>query len=203
MCKLREAQQNAKFKEGALIEQELQGVREPWAKNLIQLYRLTSLEREQARLQGERGQLIAEAKGKIAEIELQVLQVDHEFSSEVANELRETDSKIGEYVERKVTAQDQLKRTDIRAPQAGVVFQSTANTVARIAADTTNDQRTGQSYYVVRISMTAEEIDRLRDSVKLTPGMPVEAFIQTGERTMLSYLVKPLHDQLMRSFREK
>jgi HlyD family secretion protein len=85
MCKLREAQQNAKFKEGALIEQELQGVREPWAKNLIQLNRLTSLEREQARLQGERGQLIAEAKGKIAEIELQVLQVDHEFSSEVAN----------------------------------------------------------------------------------------------------------------------
>ena len=102
-----------------------------------------------------------------------------------------------------MTAQDQLKRTDIRAPQDGVVFQSTANTVARIAADTTNDQRTGQSYYVVRISMTAEEIDRLRDSVKLTPGMPVEAFIQTGERTMLSYLVKPLHDQLMRSFREK
>jgi HlyD family secretion protein len=39
--------------------------------------------------------------------------------------------------------------------------------------------------------------------VKLTPGMPVEAFIQTGNRTMLSYLVKPLHDQLKRAFREK
>ena len=39
--------------------------------------------------------------------------------------------------------------------------------------------------------------------VKLTPGMPVEAFIETGERTMLSYLVKPLRDQLMRAFREK
>ena len=33
--------------------------------------------------------------------------------------------------------------------------------------------------------------------------MPVEAYIETGERTMLSYLLKPLHDQLMRSFREK
>jgi HlyD family secretion protein len=74
--------------------------------------------------------------------------------------------------------------------------------VVRIAADTTTDQRTGQSYYLVRISMTADEIKRLGD-VKLMPGMPVEAFIQTGERTMLSYLVKPLHDQLMRSFREK
>jgi HlyD family secretion protein len=50
--------------------------------------------------------------------------------------------------------------------------------------------------------MTTDELSRLGE-VKLTPGMPVEAFIQTGERTMLSYLIKPLHDQLMRSFREK
>ena len=74
----------------------------------------------------------AEAKGKIAETELQILQVDQEFSSDVAKELRETDSKIGEYVERKVTAEDQLKRTDIRAPQDGIVFQSTANTVGGV-----------------------------------------------------------------------
>ncbi len=258
------AQQDAKSKEMALIEQELQGVRDLWAKNLIQLTRLTSLEREEARLQGERGQLVAaaaEAKGKIVETELQILQVDQDFTSDVAKQLRETDSKIGEYVERKVTAEDQLKRTDIRAPQDGIVFQSTANTVGgvitagepimlivpetdtllaevkvnprdidqvqfgqpvllrfsafsvrttpeingavvRIAADTTTDQRTGQSYYLVRISMTANEIKRLGD-VKLTPGMPVEAFIQTGERTLMSYLVKPMRDQLMRSFREK
>jgi HlyD family secretion protein len=258
------AQQDAKTKEMSLIDQELEGVRDLWAKNLVQLNRLTSLEREEARLQGERGQLIAsaaEAKGKIAETELQILQVDQEFTRDVAKELRETDSKIGEYVERKVTAEDQLKRTDIRAPQDGVVFQSTANTVGgvitagdaamlivpetdtllveakveprdidqvqygqpvvlrfsafnmrttpeingtvvRVGADTSTDQRTGQSYYLVRISMTADEIKRLGD-VKLTPGMPVEAFIQTGERTMISYLVKPLRDQLMRAFREK
>ena len=76
-------------------------------KNLVPLNRLTSLERDEARIQGERGQLIAsaaEAKGKIAEIQLQILQVDQELSSDVAKELRETDSKIGEYVERKVTA---------------------------------------------------------------------------------------------------
>jgi SAM-dependent methyltransferase len=75
-------------------------------------------------------------------------------------------------------------------------------TVVRTGADTTTDQRTGQSYYLVRIAMTADELSRLGD-IKLTPGMPVEAFIQTGERTLLSYLVKPMHDQLMRSFREK
>jgi membrane fusion protein, type I secretion system len=258
------AQQDAKAKEMALIQQELAGVRDLWQKNLVQLNRLTSLEREEARLQGERGQLIAsaaETKGKITETQLQIIQVDQDLSSDVAKELRETDSKIGEYVERKVTAEDQLKRTDIRAPQDGVVFQSTANTVggvitagdpimlivpqsdnlmvevkidpkdidqvafgqrvvlrfssfnqrttpelngtvSRIAADTTSDQRTGQSYYLVRIAITDNELHRLGD-VKLTPGMPVEAFIQTDERTMVSYLIKPLHDQLMRAFREK
>jgi HlyD family secretion protein len=258
------AQQDAKNKETKLIEQELAGVRELWQKNLVQLNRLTSLERDAAKIEGERGQLIAaaaEAKGKITETELQIIQIDQDLSSDVAKELRETDGKIGEFVERKVTAQDQLKRIDIRAPQDGIVFQSTANTVggvvtagdpimlivpesdqlmievkvepkdidqvqfgqavvlrfsafnlrttpeingtvSRIAADTSTDQRTGQTYYTVRIAITPEQIARLGD-VKLTPGMPVEAFIQTGERTMLTYLVKPLHDQLMRSFREK
>jgi HlyD family secretion protein len=258
------AQQDAKAKEVDLIEKELTGVRDLFQKNLVPLTRLTSLEREEAQLQGERGQLVAsaaEAKGKIAETQLQILQVDQDFASDVAKQLSEVDSKIGEYVERKITAEDQLKRTDIRAPQDGVVFQSTANTVggvvtagdpimmivpasddlqvevkvepkdidlvalgqpvvlrfsafnqrttpelngtvARVGADTSTDQRTGQSYYLVRIAMTADEIKRLGD-VKLTPGMPVEAFIQTGERTLVSYLVKPLHDQLLRSMREK
>ncbi|HEX4238598.1 MAG TPA: HlyD family type I secretion periplasmic adaptor subunit [Xanthobacteraceae bacterium] len=258
------AQQSAKDKGIALTEQELQGVRDLWQKNLVQLNRLTSLQRDEARLEGERGQIIAQAaevKGKIAEIQLQIIQVDQDLSSDVAKELREIDSKIGEYVERKITAEDQLKRTDIRAPQDGTVFQSTANTVggviaagdpimlivpesdnltvevrvdpkdidqiqlgqivvlrftsfnvrttpeidgtvSRIAADTSTDQRTGQSYYLVRIAMPVQELKRLGD-VKLTPGMPVEAFVQTGDRTMLSYLIKPLHDQLMRAFREK
>ena len=50
--------------------------------------------------------------------------------------------------------------------------------------------------------MPPEEIARLGD-VKLIPGMPVEAFVQTGDRTLLSYLVKPLSDQLKRAFRER
>ncbi len=50
--------------------------------------------------------------------------------------------------------------------------------------------------------MPPEEVARL-GGAKLIPGMPVEAFVQTGDRTMLSYLTKPLSDQLMRAFREK
>jgi HlyD family secretion protein len=50
--------------------------------------------------------------------------------------------------------------------------------------------------------MPPQEVARLGE-VKLLPGMPVEAFIQTGERTVLSYLIKPLHDQFTRAFKEK
>jgi HlyD family secretion protein len=50
--------------------------------------------------------------------------------------------------------------------------------------------------------MPPEEVARLGDA-KLIPGMPAEAFVQTGDRTLMSYLIKPLNDQLMRAFREK
>lgn len=258
------AQQAAKAREITLIERELVGVRDLFAKNLVQINRLTQLEREGTRIEGERGQItasIAQAKGKIAELELQILQIDQDLSSEVAKEMRDVDAKLGEFVERKVTAEDQLKRIDIRSPQDGTVFQSNVHTVGgvitagdaimlivpdadnltveakvnpqdidqlkvgqaallrfttfnqrttpeiwgkvtRISADITTDQRTGMSYYTVRIGLPPSEIARLGD-VRLVPGMPVETFVQTGERTVISYLVKPLYDQITRAFREK
>jgi HlyD family secretion protein len=258
------AQEEAKTREIALVEKELVGVRGLFDQQLVQISRLTILERDAARLAGERAQFVAaraQAKGKITETELQIIQIDKDLVSEVSKDLRETNDKIGEFIERKVTAEDQLRRIDIRAPQDGMVLQSTVHTVggvisagdaimlivpqtdslsvearvnpqdidqlmigqktllrlsafnqrttpelsgtvSRVSPDTTTDQRTGQSYYTVRISMPPQEIARLGD-VKLIPGMPVEAFMQTGDRTMLSYLAKPLSDQLMRAFREK
>jgi len=75
-------------------------------------------------------------------------------------------------------------------------------TVTKISADITQDQRTGTSYYSVRIGMSHEEVARLQD-LKLVAGMPVEAFIRTDDRTVMSYLVKPLRDQVMKAFRER
>lgn len=258
------AQEKAKDQEIALVEKELVGVRDLYDKHLVQLSRLTTLERDLARLSGERAQYIAsraQAKGKITETELQIIQIDKDMISDVSKDLRETNDKIGEFVERKVTAEDQLRRVDIRAPQDGMVLQSTVHTVGgvitagdaimlivpqtddlqveakvnpqdidklqvgqktllrlsafnqrttpelngvvtRVSPDVTTDQRTGQSYYTIRISMPPEEVARLGD-VKLIPGMPVEAFVQTGDRTLISYLIKPLSDQLMRAFRER
>jgi membrane fusion protein, type I secretion system len=258
------AQLEAKARETTLINKELEGVRDLYQKNLVPINRVTALERDAARIEGERGQLlasVAQAKGKTSETELQIIQIDQDLSSEVAKDMREVDAKYGEFVERKVTAEDQLKRIDIRAPQDGIVLDSKVHTVGgvitagdtimtivpesdklqveakvnprdidqvqvgqlavlrfdafnsrttpeingtvmRVSADTTTDQRTGQSFYTTRISMTKEEIARLGD-VKLIPGMPVEAFVQTGDRTVLSYLIKPLQDQFVRAFREK
>jgi membrane fusion protein, type I secretion system len=258
------AQQEAKEREIALIHKELEGVRTLWQKNLVDIARLTGLERDAARIEGGRAQLIAsvaQTKGKVTETELQIIQIDQDLSSEVAKDMREVDAKYGEFVERKVTAEDQLKRIDIRAPQDGVVLESKVHTVggvvaagdtimlivpgadnlmveakvnprdidqvqigqpamlrftafnlrttpevngkvAQIAADTITDQRTGQSYYLTRIAIPKKEIAQLGD-IKLIPGMPVEAFVQTGERTVLSYLTKPLRDQFMRAFRQQ
>src|ERR1700731_2360642 len=120
-----QAQEKAKDQEIALVEKELAGVRSLYHQHLVQLSRLTTLERDTARLNGERAQYVAsraQAKGKITETELQIIQVDKDMVSEVSKDLRETNDKIGEFVERKVTAEDQLRRVDIRAPQDGMVL---------------------------------------------------------------------------------
>ncbi|OKO88461.1 hemolysin secretion protein D [Bradyrhizobium sp. NAS80.1] len=259
-----ESQQESKGREIDLVQEELKGVKDLWDKHLIQMARLTSLERDAARLGGERAQLIAsiaQSRGKMAEIRLQIFQVDQDLASDVSKELREIDSKIGENGERKIAAVDQLERIDIRAPQDGIVHELSVHTVGgvvkpgedmmlivpvndtldvevkiqpqdidqlalgqtaglrftafnarttpeidgvvnRIAANTTTDQRTGQSYYSARIGIAPAEIARLGD-VKLVPGMVVESFIKTADRTVLSYLTKPLADQVTRAFRER
>ena len=246
------------------IKKELVGVNDLWTKNLIPYTRVTALEREKERLDGERGQLVAataQAKGKITETELQILQVDQNMRSEVGKDLADIRGKTAELVERKVAAEDMLKRVDIRAPQDGMVHQLTVHTVggvisqgevimlivpeadaldveakiqpqdidqlrlgqaavlrltafnqrttpelngavSRISADVSEDQKTGARYYTIRISVQEGEIARL-DGLNLVPGMPVEAFIQTKSRTVLSYLVRPLLDQIARTFREK
>jgi HlyD family secretion protein len=254
----------AKAREIALIGTELRGVRELYAKNLVPITRVTALERDGARLEGERGQLIASiasARGKIAETKLQILQVDADMRTEVGKDLAEIRGKWSELVEKRVTAEDQLKRMDLRAPQNGVVHQMSVHTVGglvtptepamlivpdadrltvevrvqpqdidsvrqgqaavlrfsafnarttpeiggevtRVSADVTPDPKTGQSYYTARIGLSGAELARLGEA-RLVPGMPVEAHLQIGERTVLSYLVKPLTDQIAKAWRER
>jgi HlyD family secretion protein len=257
-------QVDAKQKEVDFIHQELEGVRTLFQKNLVPMNRLTALERDTARLEGERSQLsgsIAQSKGKMAEIALQIIQVDQDLRTEVGKDLIEAQSKISELAERKTAAVDQLNRIDIRAPQSGRVHQLTVHTVggvispgeqimmivpdadalavevkiaprdieqvyvgqtasmrfaafdqkttpgiegevSMVSAETTQDQRTGTSYYVARVQLSPEQLAKMGDA-KLLPGMPVDVFIKTPGRTALSYLMKPLRDQAERAFKER
>ena len=74
--------------------------------------------------------------------------------------------------------------------------------VSHVSADVSQDQKTAATFYTIHIKLPPDEVARL-EGLRLVPGMPVEAFVQTSPRTVMSYLVRPLHDQLMRAFRER
>ncbi|WP_445500913.1 HlyD family type I secretion periplasmic adaptor subunit [Microvirga sp. G4-2] len=129
------AQQEAKAREAELITEELKGVRDLYQKNLVQLPRLNALERDAASIEGQRGQLIAsvaQAESRIAETSFQIIQIDEQMRAEAMQELREMQSKIAEYTERRVAAEDQLKRIDIRAPSDGYVHQLNVHTIGGV-----------------------------------------------------------------------
>jgi HlyD family secretion protein len=258
------AQETAKANEIRLVNQELEGVRKLWKQNLVPISRVTTLERDAARLEGERAALVAgvaQNRGRIAELELKIHQIDQDLSTEVGKELAEIRAKRSEMIERRVTAEDQLKRIDLVAPQDGRVFQRSVNTVGGVVqageavmlivpeADSlmvearvspheidqlhvgqavvlrlvASNQRTtpelagelvhigadvvsqdekagGEGYFTVRIRLRDGELGRL-EGLQLVAGMPVEAFIQTLPRSVASFLVKPLADQIARAFR--
>jgi HlyD family type I secretion membrane fusion protein len=74
--------------------------------------------------------------------------------------------------------------------------------VAQVSADALHDERTGETYYLARIEADAGQMARL-DGIRLTPGMPVETIIHTGDHTFWTYLVQPLTDSFRRAFREQ
>lgn len=74
--------------------------------------------------------------------------------------------------------------------------------ITKISPTSVIDEKTGQAFYRIVVKITDSEMARLGDK-KLVPGMPVEAFITTEQRTVLSYLIKPLRDQFYHVFREE
>jgi HlyD family secretion protein len=259
-----DAQVESKSKQLELIAGELTGVQDLYDKRLVPLTRLTTLQRESARIEGERGQLtsaIAETKSKIGEAQLQIVRLDQDFRTDVVKELGENQGKEAELVERGVAARDLLERIEIRAPTSGVINQLSAHTiggviragdtimevvpdlddlqiearlqpndidqvrmgqkafvrfsafnqrvtpqldgiVSYVSADTSRDQQSNAPYFTVRVTLPEEQRRRLV-SQQLVSGMPAEVFMQTGSRTMMSYLLKPITDQLQRAFVER
>jgi HlyD family secretion protein len=265
------AQEKAKGRELGFAREELAGLETLEKQHLVSMAKITGSRRSVAQLEGDLAQVVAsaaQARGKIAEIEMQIMQLDQDLKTEVAKELREQQDREAELSERRIAAEDLLKHIDIRAPQSGIVHQLDVHTVGGVVAPgqpimlivpdadrlvveamvapkdidqvklghpaevrfTAFDQRTtpefvakvtrisadlmkeGSStqaqqsaatgYYVTRLELEKGATDEAHN-LKLIPGMPAEVHIKTGERTALSYFIKPLADQFSRAFRER
>jgi HlyD family secretion protein len=268
-----EAQRVARTRELDFAREELAGLETLDNQRLISTTRITESRRGVARLEGDLSQAVAsaaQARGKVSEIELQIIQLDQDLKTEVGKDLRDQQGKAAELTERRVAAKDQLSRIEIRAPQSGIVHQLTVHTVGgvvspsepimmivpdadrlvieakiapqdidqvkvgssaqvrftafnqrttpvleavvtRISADLMQQNLAGQThgtvsagdsaYYVARIEVA--DMSSPAKDLKLIPGMPADVHIKTGDRTALSYFVKPVADQFARAFRER
>lgn len=258
------SQASAKDQEISLMGEELSRVAAMRKKELVTVQRLLSTQRDLTRLEGERGVLtaqIAKARGAISETELQVFGLDQTTQSDANKELREIEARIAELSERRIAAEDMLKRVDLRAPQSGVIHELAVHTIGGVippgetvmsivprdddfaievrispididqvaigqpttlrfsafnqtttpelkgrviqrAEELTKEPQTGNAYYTARVRIDDEE--RVKAAkMKLVSGMPVEGFIETSKRTALSFLMKPVTDQINRAFREE
>jgi HlyD family secretion protein len=245
------------------IDHELRDQRDLLAKGLTQTTRVLALERENARLTGEFGALLAQtaqARGRITEIDIQIIALEAQRREEAISELRDLRSREAELKEQRLSRIEVLSRLDIRAPRAGVILNQTVFTpravirpaepilyivpteaalvvevrfeptqidnvyvgqparlrfsafnqrttpeipgrIRRVSPDATVDQQTGMSYYTAEIAIE-EEGAAMLEGLTLQAGMPVEAFITTGERTPISYLIQPMTDFFARSMTE-
>ena len=255
------AQRDAKDQEVELMTEEFERLEGMRKKDLVPVTRTLAAQRDLTKLKGEWGALVAQiarAQGQISETELQIINVEQTFLTDSSKELREIEARIGELLERRIAADDLLKRIHLRAPQSGVVHDLSVHTVGgvigpsetvmsivpsqdvlsvevrvatsdidqvhvgqkaalrfpafnqrttpevhgtvtRIGADLSKEAQTNSVFFTARISV--DDLDT--SHFKLVPGMPVEVYIATGERTALSYLVRPLTDQVTKAFRER
>lgn len=258
-----EARQVAKIEEVRLVELERGKYLNLFEKGFIDGVKVFNINREWARLLGERGEIdatLARAKLRISDARLQIIAIDETARTEAQRELRQVEAKLSELSDRRIANEDRLARMDIRAPIAGTINELMIFTVggvitpaarlativpqsarlmvevriapndidqvhvgqtarmrfsafnrnttpevsgklAHISPATTKDPVNGQSFYVGEVQIEDAEI--ALGVRRLLPGMPVEVFIATEDRTALSYLLKPLMDHAERVFRER
>lgn len=117
-------------------------------------------------------------------------------------------------VQDKLVIEARVQATDIDSVKIGMetvihlsafksrLMPNISGRVVQLAADITQDPRTGESFYDAKVEADAQQLKALKD-VELYPGMPAEVMIVTGERTPLDYFLAPLTSTLRRSFREE
>ncbi|WP_109316416.1 HlyD family type I secretion periplasmic adaptor subunit [Pseudovibrio ascidiaceicola] len=256
-------QRDAKEIEISLIDGELEDLNKLLAKKLVTESRVTALKREKTKLQGEYGDFIAQiakTEEAIAERNIQIMQIEEDVLTKTLEQLQQVRAEIAQLEEKKIAAQDQLMRMEIKSPQSGTIHDLTIHTIGGVIApgeivmqvvpredvlvieaqvqpidvdqltpnqeatirlpsfdqrttpeltaavktispDLLEDPKTGLSFYMAELTISEDELDKLGGK-NLVPGMPVEAFIQTENRTVISYIMKPMVDQIAHAMRE-
>ena len=256
--------------QGELIGEELTAKRRLFDQGAVDRSAVLALERAAENLRGLAGAnaaAIARTRGRIAEHEIQILQIDATRIEEAEERARAVQAKENEVREQLASVRERLGRLEVRAPVAGEVFGMTvfaprevvrpgepilhivpagaelvalaqlapihvdqvypgqpatlrfsafparttpefAGRVEQVSADALRDADRGLSWYQVEVSLGAPaDVGGVSAAepggLTLTPGMPVEIHIQTGERSPISYLAKPLTDYFLRSLREE
>ncbi len=246
-----------------LIADEIKDVSGLVEKGLAQRPRLRALQRNAAEIEGSRSQnqaKIAQVGQAVAEARLQIIELKTTTLNEVVQELRDVQSELFELAEQERAAADILRRTEVVAPNDGIIVNLQVHTsggviapgaslldivpanvrlivearvdpgdidvvqiglpaqvrfpafsqrtmapvegrVVRVSADSLTDERTGTSYYLVRVAIEDDLPTKLKGA-ELYPGMQAEVMITTGERTALDYFFKPISASLNRAFRE-
>jgi HlyD family secretion protein len=132
-----DSQRRSKEKQLAFIADELAGLRALAKKGLVPNTRISALEREQARLDGERGELTASrasAEAKIAEVKLQMIQVRDEYLNQALSELRDVEGRVAELSERRQASLAKIGRLEVKAPADGTIYQLSVHTLGGVVA---------------------------------------------------------------------
>ena len=248
-----------------LTNEELAGYRKLNEQGFAPKTLILRYERTLAELGGRKGQLLAEIarlRQQVGETRLQLVSLRNQRSSESAEGLRDTQSRLSDVVPRLATARQTLANTVVRAPVDGYVFSLTQftvggvvgsgevlmeivpsavpltvtamikpeevdeihegmkarvkltglnqrfadsleATVAVVSKDRMTDQKTGAGFYRVDLRIPPSELSKLKKGVQLQPGMPAQALIVTGERSVMGFLISPITDTLEDAFREE
>lgn len=247
-----------------LIAQETAGIQTLYKQGLTTLPRLLALQRQAADLEGQRGQIlekIAQTQTTNGENQLQAMSLKNQQLNDVVKDLRDTQTKRFDLINRMQSARAVLARLDIRSPVSGKIVNLAVHaggevvkpgdtvmqivplkdaievearvrpedadnvhvgmparvsfgaysarrmpmilgTVNNVSADRQVDERTGQAYFTVNVTVDRGKLTDYRD-VKLMPGLPVDVALGTGSRTALQYFAEPITDVFRKGMRER
>jgi len=260
-----QAQLESILEQQRLTEEELAGYRKLNEQGFAPKTLILRYERSLAELGGRRGQLtsdIARTRQQMGETRIQLSTLQNERSSQSAEGLRDSQTKLADVIPRLTTARQNLAATVVRSPVEGYVFTLTQftvggvvgsgevmmdvvpkatpltvtamikpedvdevrtgmpakvkltglnqrfsdsldATVSVVSADRINNEKTGVAYYRVDLQIPPAELKKLKRGLQLTPGMPAQALIKTGDRSIMSFLISPITDTLEDAFREE